>query len=81
MGINKGEQILTDQIITGDYQDLAGGLQIRFGASTPTGTNGNTEVLMTASATLHDVWEIECWAVGMEVDDSRSIKSINAVRA
>ena len=81
LGINKGEQILTDQIITGDYQDLAGGLQIRFGASTPTGTNGNTEVLMTASATLHDVWEVEVWSVGMEQDDSRSIKSINAVRA
>ena len=81
LGINKGEKILTDQIITGNYQDLAGGLQIRFGASTPTGTNGNTEVLMTASATLHDVWEIECWAVGMDQDDSRSFKSSNAVRA
>ena len=81
LGINKGEQILTDQIITGDYQDLAGGLEIRFGASTPTGTNGNTEVLMTASATLHDVWEVEVWGVGEELDDSRGLRSAYMTRS
>jgi len=81
LGINKGQQIVSSQIINGSYQELANGLEIRFGASTPTGTNGNTADLMTASATLHDVWEVEVWSVGMEQDDSRSIKSINAVRA
>ena len=80
LGINKGEQILTDQIITGDYQDLAGGLQIRWAASTTIGTNGNTTVLMDAACVLHDVYEIEVWASGMEIDDSRSVRSINAVR-
>ena len=81
LGINKGQQVVTDQIISGQYQSIGvGTLEIRFGASTPTGTNGNTSDLMTASATLHDVWELETWSYGMEQDDSRSIRSINAVR-
>ena len=81
LGINKGSQVVTDEIITGEYQSLSGGLQVRFGASTPTGTNGNTENLMTASATLHDVWEVEVWGVGEELDDARGIKSANLTRS
>ena len=81
LGINKGSQVVTDEIITGEYQSLSGGLQVRFGASTPTGTNGNTENLMTASATLHDVWEVEVWGVGEEIDDARGIKSANLTRS
>ena len=81
LGINKGSQVVTDEIITGEYQSLSGGLQVRFGASTPTGTNGNTDNLMTASATLHDVWEVEVWGVGEELDDARGIKSANLTRS
>ena len=81
LGINKGSQVVTDEIITGEYQSLSGGLQVRFGASTPTGTNGNTENLMTASATLHDVWEVEVWGVGEEIDDARGIKSAQLTRS
>ena len=81
LGINKGSQVVTDEIITGEYQSLSGGLQVRFGASTPTGTNGNTDNLMTASATLHDVWEVEVWGVGEEIDDARGIKSANLTRS
>ena len=81
LGINKGSQVVTDEIITGEYQPLSGGLQIRFGASTTTGTNGATTDLMTASATLHDVWEVEVWGVGEELDDARGIKSANLTRS
>ena len=81
LGINKGSQVVTDEIITGEYQSLSGGLQVRFGASKPTGTNGNTDNLMTASATLHDVWEVEVWGVGEELDDARGIKSANLTRS
>jgi len=81
LGINKGSQVVTDEIITGEYQSLSGGLQVRFGASTPTGTNGATDNLMTASATLHDVWEVEVWGVGEELDDARGIKSANLTRS
>ena len=81
LGINKGQQVVTDQIITGQYQSIGvGSLEIRFGASTPTGTTGATADLLTASATLHDVWEVECWSYGMEQQDSRQMRSINAVR-
>ena len=81
LGINKGQQVVTDQIISGQYQSIGvGTLEVRFGASTPTGTTGATTNLLTASATLHDVWEVECWSYGMEQQDSRQIRSINAVR-
>ena len=80
LGINKGQQIVSSQIINGSYQELANGLEIRFGASTPVKLGGGTEALLTSAAVEHDVWEVEVWSVGMEQDDSRSIKSINAVR-
>ena len=81
LGINKGNLAVDSEVITGEYQSLSGGLQVRFGASTPTGTNGNTDNLMTASATLHDVWEVEVWGVGEEIDDARGIKSANLTRS
>jgi len=81
LGINKGNLAVDSEIITGEYQSLSGGLQVRFGASTPTGTNGATDNLMTASATLHDVWEVEVWGVGEELDDARGIKSANLTRS
>ena len=81
LGINKGNLAVDSEVITGEYQSLSGGLQVRFCASTPTGTNGNTENLMTASATLHDVWEVEVWGVGEEIDDARGIKSAQLTRS
>ena len=81
LGINKGNLTIDNEVITGEYQSLSGGLQVRFGASTPTGTNGATDNLMTASATLHDVWEVEVWGVGEEVDDARGIKSAQLTRS
>ena len=81
LGINKGNLAVDSEIITGEYQSLSGGLQVRFGASTPTGTKGATDNLMTASATLHDVWEVEVWGVGEEIDDARGIKSANLTRS
>ena len=80
LGINKGQLIVNNEIITGSYDLLAHGLYVRFGASTPTGTNGNTASLMTATASEHDVYEVEVYHVGMEQDDTRMIKSINAYR-
>ena len=82
LGINKGSQVVTDEIITGEYQTLAGGLQIRFGASTQVEKlSGSTEEIMAAEAVLHDVWEVEVWGVGEEIDDARGIKSANLTRS
>ena len=82
LGINKGSQVVTEEIITGEYQALAGGLQIRFGASTQAvKLSCSTEVLMTAEAVLHDVWEVEVWGVGEEINDARGIKSANLTRS
>ena len=36
---------------------------------------------MSASATLHDVYEVEVWGVGEEIDDARGIKSANLTRS
>ena len=80
LGINKGNQIVTSETITGEYQSIGGGLQIRFGGSTATGTNAGTTDLMTSYAYLNDVWEIEVWGVGEELNDNRQMRSINAVR-
>ena len=81
LGINKGSQVVTEEIITGEYQSLSGGLQIRFGASTPTKLSGSTTDLLTASAVEHDVWEVEVWGVGEELNDARGIKSANLTRS
>jgi len=80
LGINKGTQIETDQIITGEYQTLSTGLQVRFGASSTVGTAGTETSLMDASGVLNDVWEIEAHGVGESVQDSKMIRSIEAVR-
>ena len=81
LGINQGSKVVTDEIITGNYQTISNGLQVRFGASTTIGTSGATANLMDASATIHDVYEIEAFAVGEEIQDSRGIKSAYMTRA
>ena len=64
----KNNQVVTDEVITGDYQPLAGGLQIRFGGSADDST-------ANASVTP-DEWEIEVSGYAEEVDNS----AINSVR-
>jgi len=65
LGVNEGNQIVTAEKITGDYQVLAGGLQIRFGGSA-----------YDSSASSGDTWEVEVAGWGEEVDNS----AINSVR-
>ena len=65
LGINEGTQVITAEKINGDYQSLAGGLQIRFAGSAKDST-----------ASANDEWEIEVWGRGEEVDNPvvRSVK-------
>ena len=65
LGINEGTQVVTAEKITGDYQSLSGGLQIRFGGSTK-----------TSEAAANDEWEIEVQGFNEEVDNA----AINSVR-
>tara|TARA_A100001011_G_scaffold384174_2_gene456441 strand:- start:23 stop:994 length:972 start_codon:yes stop_codon:yes gene_type:complete len=64
----KSKIVVTDKIINGDYQELSGGLQIRF-----SGPADNS------SATLHDEWEIEVAGV-LEHTDSASVRTIKLTR-
>ena len=61
----KKNQVVTERVITGDYQTLAYGLEIRFGGSTD-----------TSQAAADDEWEIEVAGWQEEVDNS----AINSVR-
>ena len=65
----KNSQVVTDKVITGDYQSLAGGLEIRFGGSTDSST-----------ATANNEWEIEVFGFNEQVDASegRSVKMTRA---
>ena len=68
LGMNEGSQVVTDEIINGDYQALSGGLQIRFA-----GTDFNS------TATVDDIWEVEVSGFAEEVDSS-SLKPIRMTR-
>jgi len=68
LGMNEGNEIVTDEIINGDYQSLASGLQIRF-----SGTDFNS------TAALNDIWEVEVQGWTEEVD-SNSLKPIRMTR-
>ena len=65
LGINEGNKVVIEETIDGDYQPLAGGLQIRFGGSA-----------YDSVATQDNEWEIEVQGYGEEVDNS----AINSVR-
>lgn len=80
LGINKGQQVVTDEKITGDYQTLSGGLEVRFGASTKVEQSGSVDDLLDASGTANDVWEIEVHQYGQDAQDNISCRSIEAVR-
>jgi len=68
LGMNEGNQVVTTEIINGDYQALANGLQIRFA-----GTN------FDSTAAVNDIWEIEVTGWAEEVDSS-SLKPIRLTR-
>jgi len=64
----KNNQVITDEVITGDYQTLAGGLQIRFA-----GTDDS------ATANANDEWEIEVFGKYEDIDNS-SGKAVKMTR-
>ena len=68
LGMNEGHQVVTDEIVNGDYQVLAGGLQIRF-----QGTNYDS------TAAVNDIWEVEVMGWSEEVDSS-TLKPIRMTR-
>ena len=67
----KNNQVVTDKIINGDYQPLAGGLEIRFAGSTDSST---ANVSGTA-----DEWEIEVFGRYEDIDVS-SGKAVKMTR-
>ena len=64
----KNNEVITEEKINGDYQILAGGLQIRFGGSAD-----------DSVATANNDWEIEVAGWQEEVDNS-AINSIKMTR-
>ena len=64
----KKNQVVTERVITGDYQTLAYGLEIRFGGSTD-----------STQAAASDEWEIEVAGWQEEVDNS-AINSVKMTR-
>ena len=64
----KNNQIVTNEIVNGDYQELAGGLEIRFA-----GASDSTE------AATNDEWEIEVFGRYEDVDVS-SGKAVKMTR-
>ena len=66
--MNEGNQVVTTEVINGDYQSLAGGLQVRFA-----GTD------FDSTATVNDTWEVEVQGWTEEVD-SNSLKPIRMTR-
>jgi len=68
----KNQQVITNEVINGDYQSLAGGLEIRFAGSTD-----------STQAAANDEWEIEVFGRNEVVDASegKSVKMTRTGRA
>ena len=64
----KSSQVITAEKITGDYQHISNGLQIRFGGSTD-----------TTEAAANDEWECEVAGWREEVDNSQ-VNSVSMTR-
>ena len=64
----KNNQVVTDEVINGDYQELAAGLQIRFQGSSDSST-----------ATQNDEWEVEVTGIYEETENS-SMRSVKMTR-
>ena len=68
LGIQQGNQVVTSEKINGDYQALAGGLQIRFAGETK-----------TSVATATNEWEIEVTGAAEHID-AAGVKSVQSSR-
>jgi len=68
LGIQQGNQVVTSEKINGDYQALAGGLQIRFAGETK-----------ASVATATNEWEIEVMGASEHIDAS-GVKSVANTR-
>ena len=68
LGNQQGNQVVTAEKINGDYQSLAGGLQIRFAGETK-----------TSVATATNEWEIEVMGAAEHIDAS-GVKSVHNSR-
>ena len=68
LGNQQGNQVVTAEKINGDYQSLAGGLQIRFAGETK-----------TSVATATNEWEIEVTGASEHIDAS-GVKSVANTR-
>ena len=68
----KNQQVITNAVINGDYQSLAGGLEIRFAGSTD-----------STQAAANDEWEIEVFGRNEVVDASegKAVKMTRTGRA
>ena len=55
----KQNKVVDAELITGKYQSVGGGLQVRFAGSTD-----------ASEATVNDEWELECWGQYESLDDS-----------
>ena len=64
----KNNLVYQDELINGDFQELAGGLEIRFQGATDSST-----------ATQDDEWEVEVTGKYEEVDNA-SIRSVTMTR-
>ena len=64
----KNHQVVTERKINGDYQELVGGLEIRFG-----GEADNSE------ATANNEWEVEVMGAGEHID-AAGVKSVHNSR-
>ena len=71
----KNNQVVTDEVINGDYQQLAGGLQIRFAGDDMNPDSGSTA---NVSGTA-DEWEIEVFGKYEDVDNSNG-KAVKMTR-
>ena len=71
----KNRQVVTAEKITGDYQHIANGLEIRFGGANATASTG----ISATQAAADDEWEVEVAGWREEVDNS-SINSVKMTR-
>ena len=68
----KNTQVVTEEVISGDFQALAYGLEVRFGGENVTSSSG----ISASEAVANDEWEVEVTGMYEEVDNS----AVNSVR-
>ena len=73
----KTTEVVSNRIISGDYQSLASHLEIRFGAENATASSAAG--ISASEAALNDEWEVEVSGLFEEVDNS-AVNSIKMTR-